>query len=305
MSKLRKKIEFLFLALFPILMGCSADDSLVLLPDEQEEESMEIQLLATTSAQADAIITRIGDNGFEIGDKLGVYSEELFENTLFTLEEDYFIAEETCHFPLGKERLTLSAYYPYSETIADNLLPVKNNVVYVDNPAWTNATSDPLWATNTIEEPTRNQDEQTTDIIVPLNFKHQLARLQLKTDEDVQIKNIVITFNDTQYGYMDIATGEITSVQPDAQQSITWIMASIENGTNTSTGINIDGLFLPNEDAIASIKVNLDGIQKEIFPTDAINHIELKSGTITTIKISKGSNAATRSNNEICLNIEE
>lgn len=305
MSKLRIFIQLLFWALLPTLMGCSADDSLVLLPNIPEEEPMEIRLYATTLAQADAVVTRISNGSFEAEDELGVYSENLFKNTLFTLKETYFTSEEKTYFPLSKEELTLSAYYPYSETITDNMLPVKSSIGSVSDPTWANATTDPLWAETTIEKGVRNENDPSNAICIQMTLKHQMAWMKLYADEDVKINSIEITFKEKQYGYMNIATGEIISVQPDAPQSISWIMASIENGTNTSDGININGLFLPNEDAIASIKIYQNGEQKTIFPNDAINNIALQSGKVTTIRISKGNNASTRNNDEICLSIEE
>ena len=84
MSKLRIYIQLLFWALLPTLMGCSADDSLVLLPNLSEEEPMEIRLYATTLAQADAVVTRISNGSFEAEDEIGVCITNYYENTLFT-----------------------------------------------------------------------------------------------------------------------------------------------------------------------------------------------------------------------------
>ena len=127
MSKLRIYIQLLFWALLPTLMGCSADDSLVLLPNLSEEEPMEIRLYATTLAQADAVVTRISNGSFEAEDEIGVCITNYYENTLFTLEGGYFTPNDACYFPLNEEEVTISAYYPYSASISNGKLPVKSN----------------------------------------------------------------------------------------------------------------------------------------------------------------------------------
>lgn len=303
MSKLRKKIQLLFLALLPTLMGCSADDSLVLLPNNTEEELMEIRLCATTTPLADAVVTRLTNSNFEQGDKVGIHIPDYYDNTLFTLGDTYFVSSETCYFPLNQEEVTVTAYYPYNETITDNKLPVRCSIGYIEDATWQDATTDPLWATKTIQKPERNP-QQTTTIDIEMAFQHQLACLQLDADNDVTMTNITITFNGSQYGYLDISNGQITSANPTATHPLTWMTANIENGTKTSK-ISIDERFLPNEDAIASIQIYHNGVNKTIFPTEVINKISLESGKITKIRITNGNNANTRSNNEICLSIEE
>lgn len=304
MSKLRKKIKFLFLALCPILMGCSADDSLVLLPNNTEEELMEIRLCAVTTPLADVEVTRATKTTFEEGDEIGVcVLPNYYDNYSFVLDNSHFVSDKLCYFPLNKDEVTITAYYPYSETITDNKLPIKNDVAYKDG-EWSNATTDPLWATKTIEHPERDSDNTAT-ITVSMEFKHQLAHLQLNIDNDVITQKIEITFKEQQYGYMDITTGEITSAYPDANHTISMPMASIEDGTNTSGPASINGRFLPNEDAIVSITIYQNGEPKTIFPNNQTDKISLESGKITSIRITRGQRASTRTDNEICLSIEE
>lgn len=162
---------------------------------------------------------------------------------------------------------------------------------------WANATRDPLWATNIIQKPIRSTTTTTT-ANVEMAFQHQLACLQVKADDDVTMNSITITFKNGQYGYLTISNGQITSANPNASQAQTW---NIEDETNTSTGLSINERFLPNEDAISSISIN----DNEIFPNDTTNKISLVSGKVTKIRISKGNNASTRNNDEICLSIEE
>ena len=295
MSKLRIYIQLLFWALLPTLMGCSADDSLVLLPNLPEEEPMEIRLYATTLAQADAAVTRISNGSFEAEDEIGVCITNYYENTLFTLEGGYFTPNDACYFPLNEEKVTISAYYPYSASISNGKLPVKSSISDMNEGDWANATKDPLWATNIIQKPTRST---TTTANVEMAFQHQLACLQVKVDDDVTMNTITIIFKNGQYGYLTISNGQITSANPDASQAQTW---TIEDETNTSTGLSINERFLPNEDAISSISIN----DKEIFHNDTTNKISLVSGKVTKIRISKGNNASTRNNDEICLSIEE
>lgn len=301
MSKLRIYIQLLFWALLPTLMGCSADDSLVLLPNIPEEEPMEIRLYATTLAQADAVVTRISNGSFEAEDEIGVCITNYYENTLFTLEGGYFTPNDACYFPLNEEEVTISAYYPYSASISNGKLPVKSSISNMNEGDWANATTDPLWATNIIQKPIRSTTTTTT-ANVEMAFQHQLACLQVKADDDVTMNSITITFKNGQYGYLTISNGQITSANPDASQAQTW---NIEDETNTSTGLSINERFLPNEDAISSISINDNGVNKIIFPNDTTNKISLVSGKVTKIRISKGNNASTRNNDEICLSIEE
>ena len=173
--------QFLFVsALAGSILGCSGGPSLEPeIPDNPIQSAVQLRLKGHIASIAPS--TRVNENGFVANDKVGVYvsstnslamSGNTLDNAAFTYSSGNITA------PAGKEvywdsndaRLSVFAYYPYSESIS-------SNAAYPFAVAIDQSTAADFYNSDFITAQATNLAPQTTP--VNLTFNHSMSRINI------------------------------------------------------------------------------------------------------------------------------
>lgn len=128
--------------------------------------------------------TRATDNGFESGDKVGVFVGYYFENTPLTWNGRELTAASTLYWPAtvgADDAVEVFAYYPYMETAVKGQL---TSTVNADQSTHALYTASDLMLCSTMATPAEGT--------VVLNFTHALCRILLDIRTDYAIKSVYV-----------------------------------------------------------------------------------------------------------------
>lgn len=205
-----------------MLTGCEAETPTALLPTTGEGP-VEVRFHAI-NVGAGVTVSRANYNDIETSlqeAEIGIWNE-FYDNTSLTYISSTTTNGKTIYtfsptnggkiyYPYETEKLPIHAYAPYSETAFDaqtGAVNVKSE--WVEEPAYSNYITDPIWACDTItkEAPTAK-----------LGFKHQMARLKMDITPETGVTyssyTIELTLDRTQHGQMSLTTGDITPTEMD------------------------------------------------------------------------------------------
>lgn len=338
MSK-RVNISYLLSTILLLLTGCEQETSLVSSPTDGEEP-VEILLSANVVQVSASIITRsdfLNETSFKDGTKqVGVFGLQAQDgsftdypyvnNFALTNNSDGTLSGDgRIYFPAGYGKITayLYGYYPYTAEAGlipqgnDILIPVKSGLSGVADTKWANANTDPLHAT---AAPTFERVEgainERPSIPVTLNFRHMMAQLQISVNTETldkyRLQEIITTFSKHQHGYMNVRNGEITSANPDSEETCTETFPDEDFiGAATATAQSIHSA-LPGDNAIRKIEVKIkiegeeNGRVYEAFNAATANKsINLTAGSITAVTINFNPNTTAQATLDDTWNITE
>ena len=150
---------------------------------DSEIESIENKVPISFSAKITPASTRVVDNAFEVGDKVGLYATiagsslnvgRYIDNLLLSYgKSKKMIPARDVFYPLEGENLDFYAYYPYcSSALADGETSLHVSVAENQTEDSDFSLSDFLVAkTSNVENATES---------VQLDFKHKLSKLDIK-----------------------------------------------------------------------------------------------------------------------------
>ncbi len=150
---------------------------------DSEIESIENKVPITFSAKITPASTRVVDNAFEVGDKVGLYAtiagssldeERYIDNLLLSYgKSKKMIPARDVYYPVEGENLDFYAYYPYSSSaLADGETSLHVSVAE-------NQTEDSDFSLSDFLVAKISNVENTTES-VQLDFKHKLSKLDIK-----------------------------------------------------------------------------------------------------------------------------
>lgn len=244
-----KNILYLLSLVLLMLTGCEAETPTALLPSPGEGP-VEVRFHAI-NVGAGVTVSRADYSDVATSlqeDKIGIWNE-FYDNTSLTYKSSTTTNEKTTYtfeptnggkiyYPYDTEKLPVHAYAPYSETTFDaqtGTVNVKSE--WVEEPAYSNYITDPIWACDTItkEAPTAE-----------LGFKHQMARLKMdiipETGVTYSSYTIKLTLDRTQHGQMSLTTGEIT---PTSQNEDYSYIETYDSSVDSDMQTSYDHTILP------------------------------------------------------------
>ena len=226
MSKLTTNLSILFGLALLMLTGCEQNTTVVL-PQPGEEPAEVLFSARIASAQVSTRVENYNDErtSFHAGDQIGLfawkhaYSIDYPHLTNIKLVSDEggnnLKAEgQKIYFPINTDKLTLTAYYPHSETavnLSEETVNIRSELE--EGAAYTKYIKDPLWAKTELTKP---EDHSSPTAI--LNFSHMMARLKIyvyttSTVTDFYLEKIQVLYSQRQAGTLNILTGQIATVE--------------------------------------------------------------------------------------------
>ena len=312
-----KQVNILYIfstMLLSLLAGCEQEASLTPLPDNGEQEPVEI-LLSARVAGVSTVVTRAGTDFQEslVGATIGLYGakgkqtqevlgeEESFCDSIYmsnhSLEYDNSNGSLTSstakiYFPAGREKAFLYAYCPYTagagilswpkSPTTDLCIRVKSGMSNQGG-EWTDAPVDPLHdtATATIERKGPADSGATQPGTAHFDLTHRMAQLQIlvMTDDEKEkytLQAITVKFRTSLHGYMNLRTGDIIPAQVQPETYIETLGEGIPLSTAPASEQTSQFIHsaLPGRNVITAIELTV----KMGDATEAANYTVYEAG---------------------------
>lgn len=283
--------SFLTVAALFAFQGCSTDDS-GLFDDPSIEVAPKVHISGAIEQQDN---TRVDDNGFCVGDAIGLYlvnydgetpgtlavEDNQADNTKFTYNEDgTWTSEYDIYYKDNDTKVDFYGYYPYAdptsiedyafEVAKDQTTPAEHGQMAAYE------ASDFLWAKAEAITPTASK--------IALKFRHKMSSARVRfvqgegwesEAEFAAVKKEVLVTSTIRKASINLATGEVT---PVGEKPLDGIIPANDNG-------DFRAIVVPQTVAAGEqvLVITIDGRPRQYVRTEDTEYI---AGKITTFDLS-------------------